>query len=154
MFETIVWATDGSDLAECVLPQVQELARQHGSRIVAVHANELVGRFSSAPVLPGEPQIRERIEQRVAELAADGFDASFEVANGTGSVPELVAAKAKEVGAGLVVIGTHGHGGLAAALLGSVARGLCHTAHCPVLVVPRPRASEQFDPERETTHAA
>lgn len=154
MFETIVWATDGSDLAESVLPHVRELARRHGSRIVAVHANELVGRFASAPILPDEPEIRERIEQRVAELAAEGFDASLEVASGTDSVPELVAAKAKEVGAGLVVVGTHGHGGIAAALLGSVARGLCHTAHCPVLVVPPPRPSEQPEPERETMHAA
>jgi nucleotide-binding universal stress UspA family protein len=154
MFETIVWATDGSGLAESVLPQVRELARQHGSRIVAVHATELVGRFASAPMLPDEPETREHIARRVAELVADGFDASFEVVSGTGSVPELVAGKAKELGAGLVVVGTHGHGGIAAAVLGSVARGLCHTAHCPVLVVPPSRTSERPEPERETIHAA
>jgi nucleotide-binding universal stress UspA family protein len=154
MFETIVWAADGSDLAESVLPNVRELARLHGSRIVAVHATELVGRFASAPVLPDEPETRERIEQRVSELTADGFDASFELTSGTGSAPELISTKARELGANLIVVATHGHGGIAAAVLGSVARGLCHTAHCPVLVVPPPRTSEPPQAERETVHTA
>ena len=42
MFKTIVWATDGSELADGALDYVRELARQDGSRIVAVHANELM----------------------------------------------------------------------------------------------------------------
>ena len=51
MFETIVWATDGSDLADGALEHVVELAKTHRSRIVAVHANELfIGRYGGAPV--------------------------------------------------------------------------------------------------------
>jgi hypothetical protein len=50
MFETIVWATAGSELADHALVSVMELARRHHSRIVAVHANELLkGRFGGAP---------------------------------------------------------------------------------------------------------
>ena len=50
MFETIVWATDGSELADDALEHVRKLAEIHGSRIVAVHANELLtGRFGGAP---------------------------------------------------------------------------------------------------------
>jgi len=52
MFRTIVWATDGSKLADGGLVHVRELAGQHGSRIVAVHANELLGgRAGGAPLL-------------------------------------------------------------------------------------------------------
>ena len=66
MFETIVWATDGSELADRALPYVKELARTNGSRIVAVHANELLrGRFGGAPLLADEPDVRD------ADRAAD-----------------------------------------------------------------------------------
>jgi nucleotide-binding universal stress UspA family protein len=45
----------------------------------------------------------------------------------------------------LIVVGTHGHGSLAAALMGSVARALCHTAGRPVLVVPPPHIAVPSD---------
>jgi nucleotide-binding universal stress UspA family protein len=36
----------------------------------------------------------------------------------------------------VVVIGTHGHGAVAALLIGSVAEGLVRKAVCPTLVIP------------------
>jgi nucleotide-binding universal stress UspA family protein len=154
MFETIVWATDGSELADRALVQVRPLAKIHGSRIVAVHANELLkGRFGGAPVLADEPDIREKLESQVQDLRAAGFDATLEVRAGTHDVATLVEAAAEDVGADLIVVGTHGHGGIAAALMGSVARGLCHTSRRPVLVVPPLDRSEGAadEPERLTT---
>ncbi len=137
MFETIVWATDGSDLADGALEHVVALARTHQSRIVAVHANELlVGRYGGAPLSADEPEMREKIARQVEELQAAGFDAELEIRSGSHDVATLVARAADDVGADLIVVGTHGHGGLAAALMGSVARGLCHQANQPVLVVP------------------
>ena len=137
MFETIVWATDGSELADGALEHVVELAREHHSKIVAVHANELVvGRYGGAPLSADEPQVREKIAQQVEELQAAGFHAELEMRSGSHDVATLVARAADDVDADLIVVGTHGHGGLAAALMGSVARGLCHQAHTPVLVVP------------------
>ncbi len=140
MFETIVWATDGSELADRALPYVKELARANGSRIVAVHANELLrGRFGGAPLLADEPDVREGIERQIEELKADGFDVELKVANGTSDTPELIAHAAREVEADLIVLGTHGHGGFKSAVLGSVARGLLHTSTCPVLAIPPER---------------
>jgi nucleotide-binding universal stress UspA family protein len=137
MFETIVWATDGSELADRALPLVTDLARMHHSKIVAVHANELlVGRFGGAPMLADEDELRVKIEQQVMDLRADGFtvEAKFE-AGGQHSTAELIAIAAAEVEADLIVIGTHGRGAAATALLGSVAKGLLHFAPCPVLSV-------------------
>jgi nucleotide-binding universal stress UspA family protein len=148
MFETIVWATDGSELADRALEQVTGLAKIHGSKIVAVHANELLrGRFGGAPMLADEPDLREKIEKQVAELRTQGFDAELEIRSGGSDITQLIAHAAQDVGADVIVVGTHGHGGIAAALLGSVARGLTHTAHCPVLVVPPPRAVATPEPE-------
>jgi nucleotide-binding universal stress UspA family protein len=155
MFETIVWATDGSELADRALLHVTELAQQHRSKIVAVHANELLhGRYGGAPLLADEPELQAKIERQVNDLRDAGFDATLQVRADGHDVPTLIAAAAEDVGADVIVVGTHGHGGIAAAILGSVARGLCHTAHCPVLVVPPVRVSEQPVPERETAHAA
>ncbi|HSX21309.1 MAG TPA: universal stress protein [Gaiellaceae bacterium] len=137
MFETIVWATDGSELADSALPLVTELARTHGSKIVAVHANELLyGRFGCAPVFADEGDMQVKIERQVMDLRADGFiaEAKFEQ-GGQKAMADLIAAAAVEVDADLIVVGTHGRGVTASALLGSVTKGLLHVAQCPVLAV-------------------
>jgi len=155
MFETIVWATDGSELADRALPYVTELARVHGARIVAVHANELLrGRFGGAPLLADEPDVREQIERQVAELKTDGFDAELKVESGTIDTADLIAQAAIEVEADLIVVGTHGHGGFKSAVLGSVARGLLHAAACPVLSIPPPRETIETVHGREKATAA
>jgi nucleotide-binding universal stress UspA family protein len=144
MFETVVWATDGSELADEALEHVRRLAEVHGSRIVAVHANEVIpGRAGNAPVLADEPDIREKIESQVADLRSAGFDARLEVCTGTEHIATLVERAAFAVDADLIVVGTHGRGGISAAFMGSVARGLCHTSHRPVLVVPPASRAEE-----------
>jgi nucleotide-binding universal stress UspA family protein len=144
MFKTIVWATDGSELADSALDFVRELALQDGARIVAVHANELMrGRASGYPALADEPELEEKIEQRIEELRSVGLDARLEIRSAHKSVPTLIAQAAEDVDADLIVVATHGHGGLTAAVMGSVARALCHTAKTPVLVIPPPRTHEQ-----------
>lgn len=150
MFETIAWATDGSELADKALDHVRELAKIHGSRIVAVHANEVIpGRAGNAPVLADEPDIREKITRQVEELRAAGFDAGLEVCTGTEPIATLVERAAFAVDADLIVVGTHGRGGVTATLMGSVARGLCHTSRRPVLVVPPAERPESSTDEAE-----
>jgi nucleotide-binding universal stress UspA family protein len=150
MFKTIAWATDGSELADQALEHVRKLAEIHGSRIVAVHANEVIlGRAAGAPVLADEPDIREKIKGQIEELRAAGFDAGVEVCTGTDQIATLVERAAFAVGADLIVVGSHGRGGVSAALMGSVARGLCHTARRPVLVVPPAERADQSADEAE-----
>jgi len=152
MFETIVWATDGSEPADCALEHVRQIAEFHRSRIVAVHANELLtGRAGGAPALADEPEIRERIEKQVKELRDIGFDATLDICSGREPVATLIERAASDVDADLVVVGTHGRGGVSAALMGSVARALCHSSHRPVLVVPPAARVEQRSEARLTT---
>ena len=46
---------------------------------------------------------------------------------------------AEEIGAGLIVIGSRGRGGIKRALMGSVSDSVVRHAHCPVLVVRQER---------------
>jgi nucleotide-binding universal stress UspA family protein len=77
-----------------------------------------------------------RIRKQVEELRSAGADARFVIETGNRDVATLIAEAADEVEADLIVVATHGHGGFTAALIGSTARALCHTAGRPVLVVP------------------
>lgn len=143
MFKTIVWATDGSELADRALPVAVDLARAHRAKIVALHANEvLVGRFGGYPAFADEDGLVEKIERQVADLRRSGFTAELRVVHGIDGIAAMLAHAASEADADLLVVGTHGHGGLASAVLGSVARGLLHEATCPVLAVPPVRTRE------------
>jgi nucleotide-binding universal stress UspA family protein len=144
MFKTIVWATDGSELADAALDFVRELAREDGSRIVAVHANEVMrGRSSGYPALADEPELEKKIGKQIDELGSVGIDATLLVRTDNKAVATLIAEAADEVDADLIVVATHGAGGFTAALMGSVARALCHTAKTPVLVIPPLRSHER-----------
>ncbi|MEZ4240736.1 MAG: universal stress protein, partial [Myxococcota bacterium] len=60
-----------------------------------------------------------------------------DVAVEVGPVVDGVLAAAEELGADLIVMGTHGRTGLARMVLGSVAEGVVHRAHVPVMLVRR-----------------
>jgi universal stress protein A len=59
----------------------------------------------------------------------------------TGDARDQINATATEVGADLIVMGTHGRRGISRALLGSVAETVVRSAPCPVLTV-RPHLGE------------
>jgi nucleotide-binding universal stress UspA family protein len=151
MFKTIVWATDGSELADGALEHVRELAGIHGSRIVAVHANEVLRGRYAGPLFADEVDLEAKIGRQVKELKDAGLDVELEVRSGSDDIATLIARTADDVDADLIVVGTHGHGGIAAALMGSVARALCHTARVPVLVVPPARKVEHATREEQLT---
>ena len=139
MFETIVWATDGSEISSEALPALTELALGHGSSIIAVHVNQRFrgGRFGGGPLLADEDDLIAKITQQVADLREAGLDARLQVeTTDKHNVAALVAHAARELDADLIVAGTHGHSAAASKVLGSVAKGLLTAAHCPVLVVP------------------
>jgi nucleotide-binding universal stress UspA family protein len=57
-----------------------------------------------------------------------------------GYAVEKILKEADQLGADLIVMGSHGHGALRNLLVGSVANGVLGKAKCPVLVVPQSRS--------------
>jgi nucleotide-binding universal stress UspA family protein len=138
---TIIWATDGSDLADHALDVVRDFAKNWTTlpRIVAVHIDQRwTGREMNVPKLAGEEDLETKIRSQVQALESEGFATGFELRHAHRMEDEstLIASVAAELGGQLIVVGTRGHGRMVGALLGSVAQGLMRGAPCPVLVVP------------------
>lgn len=151
MFDTIVWATDGSELSDGALPIVEELARLHGSRIVAVHADAvLIGRFGGAPVLADESDLRDKLASQVADLREQGLDVQLRIKRTPTLAPaQIIVEAAQEVDADLIVVATHAYGFVGSMFFGSVARSLVRDAKCPVLSVPPATAHAIYDATHE-----
>lgn len=155
MFKTVLWATDGSETAARALPYALGLAEPDNAKLVVAHVREnFVGRAAGFPVLADESELREQIGQQVEDLLSGGLDATFIVRTCTaGHAARTIAEIAEEVGADLIVVGTHGYGRVAGLLLGSVTQGLLHAGVCPVLAVPTGAPVEASEHELETSTA-
>ena len=75
-----------------------------------------------------------RIVQEVAD-AADKAGVVVETKTVTGIPSEEIVRLGKELPADLIIMGTHGQGGMWHLLLGSVAERVVRKAPCPVLTV-------------------
>lgn len=153
MFKTVLWATDGSEIAARALPYALGLAEPDKAKLVVAHAREIfVGRGGGYPILADESELREQIGRQVEDLRSGGLDASFVVRTCTaGHAARTIAEIAEEVGADLIVVGTHGYGRVAGLLLGSVTQGLLHAGVCPVLAIPTGAPAEAAEHEFETS---
>ena len=136
---------DGSALAESALEPAADLARLLDARLALVQVVVPIA-TSTDPPLPFPSGYDEHLtEIRRAEaqdylrdiserLRGEGMTASG-AAVVNGSAAGALADLARPGRAGLIVIASHGHGGLRRLALGSVADRLVRTATAPVLVV-------------------
>jgi nucleotide-binding universal stress UspA family protein len=153
MFKTVLWATDGSETAARALPYALGLAEPGKTKLVVAHAREIfVGRGGGYPLLADEGELREKIGRQVEEFRSGGFDATFIVRTcSAGHAARTIAEIAEEVGADLIVVGTHGYGRVAGLLIGSVTQGLLHEGVRPVLAIPTGTSVEAPERELETS---
>lgn len=136
MYETVLWATDGSPLADHALPTALNLLKP-GGRLIAFHCDERfgAGRAGGLAIMADEPNLVETLKHRVEELREEGIDAELVVETTHHSTPGEIAKAAETYGADVIVLGTRGFGVVAGAVAGSVAMRLPHLASCPVVVV-------------------
>lgn len=147
MYDAILVPTDGSDVAETAVEHALDLADRYGAEL---HTLYIVDTDSMTMSLGTEQVDRIRAGQfgEMDELESQARDATGRVARraeerglsvtehiGAGQPHVEIVDYADEHGVDLVVMGSHGRGGVRRALLGSVAERVLRTTHRPVLVV-------------------
>jgi nucleotide-binding universal stress UspA family protein len=139
----ILLATDGSQEAELAALRAVELADATDSELHVVHVGVVPIFLQSYPGTLGYyGKLHEQIEEESRELLRKQ-SLRVKAAGGTvarahlrmGEVALEIVALAEELGAGLIVMGSRGLGGVRRALMGSVSDSVVRHAHCPVLVV-------------------
>jgi nucleotide-binding universal stress UspA family protein len=136
MFETVLWATDASPVADGALKVALELL-QPGGHLIAFHSDERFhgSRAGGLPVLADEFDLIAKLEGQIEELREEGIDATLLVETTHHNTAGAIAKAAETCDAGPIVCGTRGFGVVAGAVAGSVAMRLPHVASCPVVVV-------------------
>ncbi|KMJ50295.1 universal stress protein [Vogesella sp. EB] len=144
MYQRIFVPVDDSETSALALAEACKLAKEVGAAVKMVHVVDLAqfgwggAEFLDAAELQGS--IREAGEQVLSQARTR--------AEALGVVPEtgiieswgdriasVIMDDASKWGADLLVMGTHGIGGLMHLLLGSVAEGVLKIADVPVLLV-------------------
>lgn len=143
MFDKVVVPLDGSALSESVLAWVRQLVARADTRVYLVrvvpHVQPAVVYDGAVAVpLPGPgPQEQQQDALLYLERTAERFGPEADIRSlvRTGApAPEIVAA-ARECGADLIAMSTHGRTGLGRLVLGSVADEVVRISGMPVLVL-------------------
>jgi nucleotide-binding universal stress UspA family protein len=136
----LVVGTDFSSCADAAVSAAITIANHALAKVTLVHVCELsteLGLPDAMATSAVDTELLRACEQRLAHEVARHRDCGVEVTAllRTGKPWEKLNNAAIDVGANLIVIGRHGHGGGAFGL-GGVANHVLHTATRPVLVVP------------------
>jgi len=152
LYERILVPLDGSELAEGVLPYVEELAKRLGSEVVLLQAVTSLAQLMSQAAA-SDPTAMSAVSVEVARqehealvaaardyltriadrLVHQGIATQVEAVDGSAGGAILDYLRAQEVS--LIAMSTHGRGGLGRLVFGSVADAVLRQTHLPVLLV-------------------
>lgn len=143
---TVLAPTDLSDVGNAAIPYAYLLLRASGGVVELCHVHEhgvpnpayvydLPDQLSAAARADLERQLRALVP---AGAEALGITTHVSIIDG-GMAAETIVAAAERLNVDAVSIGSHGRGGVARAVLGSVAESVVRSAHRPVLIVPARR---------------
>ena len=150
-FRTILVPHDGSTLADSALPFAEALARATGATIELLRVleelrpiydtagHQLIWIDPSAPRAElASPQLLGKPAER---LASNGIPTKTVVR--VGDPRAEILAEAKTLDRPLILIASHGRGGLSRLVMGSVATRVLQMSHCPVMLVKASEVDEQ-----------
>ncbi|MDJ0636177.1 MAG: universal stress protein [Xenococcaceae cyanobacterium MO_188.B29] len=141
--DNILAAIDFSPITPTVVDKAAEIARCFASKLWLIHIAapepDFVG-YGTGPQSKRDwraKTLREEhryIQDKALELEQSGIDVTPLLVQGM--TVETILQEASKLKTDMIVIGSHGHGALYKALVGSVSAGIIRKASCPVLVVP------------------
>ena len=145
--QQILCPTDFSEFSLCALPYAVDLARQFEARLHCLHVVDEsyqyalgIGESAMPMVVPME-EILQSAQQQITKfveehLQEDQARLQAKVMAGRPFVEIIRYARDNEID--LIVIATHGRGGLASMFLGSVAEKVVRKSPCPVMTIRHP----------------
>jgi nucleotide-binding universal stress UspA family protein len=143
----ILYTTDFSEYSLHALPYAKSFAHEYKAELHCLHVVDEAYQYwlgmsgEGLPVGPGPEEMMQMAEQQMNEFAARHL-ADFSPP----AVRRVVLGRpfveiihyAREIQADLVVLATHGRGGLRHVLLGGTADKVVRKAPCPVLTIRHP----------------
>ncbi len=144
--KNILAAVDFSAVSDAVIAQATAQAQAFSAALWLLHVAapdpDFVG-YEPGPqsvrqsVAAGLHDHHRRLQEHSAALRERGLDCTALLLQG--STPETIVREADRLAADLIVLGSHGHGAIRRALLGSVSEQVLHHARRPLLIVPAAR---------------
>lgn len=148
MFEKILVPVDFSEYTDGIVLCASEIARRFGSSLHLLHVIPNMDYFTpyesfmaAENMVEVQKGIAGEVEKDLEGVAAKIKDLSVTKAIRTGVAFIEIIDYVKAEGIGLIVMGTHGRGGLEHILIGSVAEKVVRKSPCPVLTI-RPTAKQ------------
>ena len=153
MFERILVPLDGSELAEQAIPVAREMAAKFGSRLTLLRAistrEEAFREVVSEPTATTAPELttgaamnlheaeagsaRDYLRRIAEGFSGSGIEVETELVEGS---PEwAIKTQAQELNASLIIMASHGRGGLGRLVYGSVADTILRESHVPVMLI-------------------
>ena len=149
MYQKILVPLDGSELAECVLPHVEAIAKEGRSlrTVIFIRVVEPFHTISTADYALSEENIkqiesgsvaatRKYLDQLVNRINLGKVKIQTEIL--TGKAAESIADYATESNVDLIVIATHGRSGISRWVWGSVADRILRSTCVPVFMIRAP----------------
>ena len=138
-FERVLVPVDFSEISDRVLRYGVDLTAESGTTTLLHVMEPLPLHFESAfggfVNTEGLERIRENAQKLLKECEAGYEGRSFVLELREGKPANLILEAAERHNAQLIVMGTHGRGGIEDLCLGSVAARVVRKARCPVLTV-------------------
>jgi nucleotide-binding universal stress UspA family protein len=148
MYNKILVAVDGSESSERALAEALRLAAALGSELTVVHVIDNsylryeVGYVDltdlRAGLLEGGQILLDEAKAKAAARQVACSTLMVDEPLALGDVAHAIEQAARQTGAELLVVGTHGRRGVRRLLMGSVAEGLVRQCRQPVLLVHAP----------------
>ncbi|MGD8418288.1 MAG: universal stress protein [Pseudomonadales bacterium] len=141
-YKQVLAAVDLSEEASQVLKEARQIAKDHGAKLSLISVvkplTQVYGGLDMAAYTQASVNFeREAQAQAVEQLKKLGKEigvADKDVHAVIGTPAPQIVDTAKDIGADLIVVGSHGKHGLGL-LLGSTANGVLHHAECDVLTI-------------------
>jgi nucleotide-binding universal stress UspA family protein len=147
MYKKILVPLDGSELAECVLPHVESIAKGCGvervifMRVVDTYMPSPVQAYISESTIQeiekgNEKAAREYLDEIAGRVKLDGVEIKKQLT--IGRAAESIAEYANKNNIDLIAIATHGRSGISRWAWGSVADRVLRSVCAPILMVRAP----------------